>query len=78
MPNVGIHYAQMWVHIFVWFAILKCGYTFAMIGADKESTNTNGQATEPERKRTMKYYNVTFKWYDTDTYCGNIAKAECA
>lgn len=26
----------------------------------------------------MKYYNVTFKWYDTDTYCSNIAKAECA
>ena len=24
----------------------------------------------------MKYYNVTFKWYDTDTYCSNIAKAE--
>ena len=26
----------------------------------------------------MKYYNVTFKWYDTDTYCANIAKAESA
>lgn len=26
----------------------------------------------------MQYFNVTFKWYDTDTYCGNIAKAECA
>lgn len=24
----------------------------------------------------MNYYNVTFKWYDTDTYCSNIAKAE--
>ncbi len=26
----------------------------------------------------MKYYNVTFRWYDTDTYCSNIARAECA
>lgn len=26
----------------------------------------------------MQYFNVTFKWYDTDTYCANIAKAECA
>lgn len=24
----------------------------------------------------MKLYNVTFKWYDTDTYCANLAKAE--
>lgn len=24
----------------------------------------------------MKYYNVNFKWYDTDTWCSNIAKAE--
>lgn len=25
----------------------------------------------------MKYYNIAFRWYDTDTYCSNIAKAEC-
>lgn len=37
-----------------------------------------GQAMEPERKDEMKYFNVTFKWYDTDTYCSNIAKAESA
>ena len=24
------------------------------------------------------YFNVTFKWYDTDTYCSNIARAETA
>lgn len=23
-----------------------------------------------------KYYNITFKWYDTNTYCSNIAYAE--
>ena len=23
----------------------------------------------------MQYFNVTFKWYDTNTYCSNIAKA---
>ena len=22
------------------------------------------------------YYNVTFRWYDTGTFCSNIAKAE--
>ena len=24
----------------------------------------------------MKYFKVTFKWYDTDTWCSNIVKAE--
>lgn len=25
-----------------------------------------------------KYYNITFRWYDTTTYCTNIAHAESA
>lgn len=24
----------------------------------------------------MKMYSVSFKWYDTDTYCTNLSKAE--
>lgn len=27
-------------------------------------------------KKAMKLYNVTFKWYDTNTWCANLAKAE--
>lgn len=44
---------------------------------EQTETKTETENDNEKGKNEMKYYNVTFKWYDTDTYCGNIAKAEC-
>lgn len=51
MPNVGIHYAQIWGHIFVDFAILQCGYTFAKIGADEARRNRVTRERAKPRQR---------------------------